>query len=98
MSKSSGKKEAVDMIFDKFGFKKKECGEVYDAIFEHIKSELMKGREVCTPLGAFSLKHVDDATKRNPRTGEPVDVKAHYKPVFDIYPSLKEAVKNYKPE
>ena len=47
-----------------------------------------------TGFGTFSVSHRAATTGRNPRTGEPIQIKASKQPKFKAGSPLKDAVNN----
>ena len=65
-----------------------------DAVFEAITKSLVKGEDVSVAgFGIFSAKMRAARTARNPRTGEPIQVKAMRVPKFRASKTLKDSVK-----
>ncbi len=94
MSKSYNKQDFVNQLSADNGLSKKQCGEIYDSLFNQIETALKDGKEVILPFGKIGLAPVKAAKKRNPKTGKEVDVPEHTKPTFKIFKSLKDAVKD----
>ncbi|MBG78194.1 MAG: integration host factor subunit beta [Alphaproteobacteria bacterium] len=64
---------------------------IVDAIFERITQALVEDDRVeLRGFGAFSVKHRDARTGRNPRTGETVEVEAKRLPFFKTGKALRE--------
>ncbi|WP_259782086.1 integration host factor subunit beta [Aestuariispira ectoiniformans] len=64
---------------------------IVTTIFEEISAALADGDRVeLRGFGAFSVKHRDARTGRNPRTGESVDVEAKAVPFFKTGKLLRE--------
>jgi integration host factor subunit beta len=60
-------------------------------IFDEISSALASGNRVeLRGFGAFSVRHRDARTGRNPRTGEAVNVDAKHVPFFKCGKELRE--------
>ncbi len=60
-------------------------------IFTEIAQALARGERVeIRGFGAFTVKHRDARTGRNPRTGDPVDVAAKAVPFFRAGKELRE--------
>ncbi len=63
---------------------------IVNTIFETITDALARGDRVeLRGFGAFSVKHRDARTGRNPRTGETVDVDAKAVPYFKTGKELR---------
>ncbi|MFB3925489.1 MAG: HU family DNA-binding protein [Syntrophales bacterium] len=73
---------------------KKEAEMAVNSVFESIRKALKKGDRVTLPgFGSFSVSKRAARQGRNPRTGEPVKIKARKVPKFTAGKGLKEAVK-----
>lgn len=69
----------------------RDVEKIVDTIFEEISGALAKGDRVeLRGFGAFSVKHRDARTGRNPRTGETVHVEAKRLPFFKTGKALRE--------
>lgn len=69
----------------------RDIEKIVDAIFEDITQALVRGDRVeLRGFGAFSIKHRDARTGRNPRTGETVEVEAKRLPFFKTGKALRE--------
>ena len=66
---------------------------VIDSVFDVIENALKKGDEVrLVGFGTFSVAKRKASTGRNPRTGEPMTIKASSQPKFKAGKGLKDAV------
>jgi DNA-binding protein HU-beta len=73
---------------------KKDAKVAVEAVLEAIVDGLVEDGEVSiSGFGKFTAKEVAASTKRNPRTGEEVQVAAHRKPKFSAGKALKESVR-----
>lgn len=64
---------------------------IVGTIFDEITDALVEGNRVeLRGFGAFSVRHRDARTGRNPRTGEAVDVAAKQMPFFKCGKELRE--------
>jgi len=64
---------------------------IVDSFFDEITDALIRGDRVeLRGFGAFSIKHRDARTGRNPRTGETVEVAAKRMPFFKTGKALRE--------
>ncbi len=69
----------------------RDIEKIVDTIFEDITQALVRGDRVeLRGFGAFSVKHRDARTGRNPRTGETVQVEAKRLPFFKTGKALRE--------
>jgi len=73
---------------------KKEANLALNAVVESIKKALKKGQRVTIPgFGSFSVIKRAARKGRNPRTGDPVKIKASKKAKFTAGKGLKEILK-----
>ncbi len=71
----------------------RDVEKIVETVFEEITSALANGDRVeLRGFGAFSIKHRDARTGRNPRTGEAVQVEAKRLPFFKTGKALREAL------
>lgn len=69
----------------------REIEKVVETVFDEISDALAEGNRVeLRGFGAFSVKHREARTGRNPRTGETVDVEAKSLPFFKTGKALRE--------
>ena len=72
---------------------------IVGTIFNEITAALARGARVeLRGFGAFTVKHRDARTGRNPRTGEAVPVEEKSVPFFKAGKELRERVNATKPE
>lgn len=88
------KKELIKAISEKTEMTQKTVGEVVDATFDVIEDTLMDGEDVSIAnFGKFVVVEKEASVKRNPATGQPVNVPAHNVVKFKASSTLKENVK-----
>ena len=64
---------------------------IVDTFFDEISDALVRGDRIeLRGFGAFSVKHREQRTGRNPRTGEQVDVPAKRLPFFKTGKALRD--------
>ena len=69
----------------------RDIEKIVEAVFDGISDALANGDRVeLRGFGAFSVKHRDARTGRNPRTGETVQVEAKRLPFFKTGKALRE--------
>jgi integration host factor subunit alpha len=89
------KAQLAELLFDQIGFNKRESKDMVDAFFELISAQLIKGEDVkLSGFGNFQIRTKSPRPGRNPRTGEPVSIKARSVVTFHASPKLKESVQN----
>lgn len=75
----------------------RDVEKIVDTVFDRITQALMDGDRVeLRGFGAFSVKHRDARTGRNPRTGETVHVEAKRLPFFKAGKALREDLNGEK--
>lgn len=69
----------------------RDVEKIVDTFFDEITTALARGDRVeLRGFGAFSVKHREARTGRNPRTGETVQVEAKRLPFFKTGKALRE--------
>ena len=69
----------------------RDIEKIVDTFFDEVTNALAKGDRVeLRGFGAFSVKHREARTGRNPRTGETVQVEAKRLPFFKTGKALRE--------
>lgn len=87
------KQDLVSAIADASGLTKADAGKAVEATFEAITGALKSGGEVrLVGFGTFCVANRKASTGRNPRTGEPMTIKASTQPKFKAGKALKDAV------
>jgi DNA-binding protein HU-beta len=87
------KQDLIGSVAETAGVTKAEAGKVIEAVFDTITATLKKGDEVrLVGFGTFAVTKRKASTGRNPRTGEPMKIKASAQPKFKAGKSLKDAV------
>lgn len=87
------KQELIGSVADATGLSKSDAIKAVEAVFDTISTALKKGDEVrLVGFGTFSVSKRKASTGRNPRTGEPMKIKASSQPKFKAGKGLKDAV------
>jgi len=87
------KSQLVDAIASDTGLSKAEAGRAVESFVGTVAKTLKKGDEVAiTGFGKFSVTQRAARRGVNPRTGEPVKIKASKAPKFTSGAGLKQAV------
>ncbi len=87
------KTELIEQMADKAGISKAAAGAALEAATEAIKATLKKGDAVTlVGFGSFSVTKRAARTGRNPKTGEPLKIKARKSPKFTAGKGLKDAL------
>ena len=88
------KKEIVKAIADELGLTQTAVKEVVQMTFDHIVDTLVEDRRIeLRNFGVFEVKRRAARQARNPKTGEPVAVKARYVVSFKPGKEMEERVK-----
>lgn len=87
------KQELIATVADHAGLSRGDASRAVEAVFDAITASLKKGDEVrLVGFGSFSTSKRKASTGRNPRTGEPMTIKASTQPKFKAGKGLKDAV------
>lgn len=87
------KQELVGQVAERTGLARGDAGRAVEAVFDAITLSLAGGEEVrLVGFGSFVVTRRKASTGRNPRTGEPMDIKASAVPKFRVGKGLKDAV------
>lgn len=87
------KQELIGSVAEASGLSKGDASKAVEAVFDSISAALTKGDEVrLVGFGTFSVSKRKASTGRNPRTGEPMTIKASSQPKFKAGKGLKDSV------
>lgn len=87
------KSDLADAVGQSFGGNKSMGATALDAVLNAITDALASGDKVqITGFGTFEVRHREARMGRNPRTGDPVQIKASNSPAFKAGKGLKDAV------
>ena len=87
------KNDLISAVAESSGLTKGDATKSVEAVFEAISGALKSGDEVrLVGFGTFSVAKRKASTGRNPRTGEPMTIKASSQPKFKAGKGLKDAV------
>jgi DNA-binding protein HU-beta len=87
------KSELVQKVAETAEIQKTVAAKAIDAVIESIKNSLKDGDTVTLiGFGTFTVRERAARTGRNPRTGDPIDIKEAKVPVFKPGKALKDAV------
>ena len=87
------KNDLISAVADSSGLSRSQAGQAVEGVFEAITGALKSGDEVrLVGFGTFSVAKRKASTGRNPRTGEPMSIKASTQPKFKAGKGLKDAV------
>ncbi len=87
------KNDLIGAVAETSGLSKSQASSAVESVFDSISSALKKGEEVrLVGFGTFSVARRKASTGRNPRTGEPMKIKASNHPKFKAGKGLKDSV------
>ena len=87
------KADLAELLFDRLGLNKREAKDMVEAYFEIIHDTLVNGGDVkLSGFGNFSIRRKAPRPGRNPRTGEPIPIKASNVETFHASLKLKAIV------
>jgi DNA-binding protein HU-beta len=87
------KQELIAAVANTSGLAKGDASRAVEAVFDTISSQLKKGDEVrLVGFGTFAVSRRKASTGRNPRTGEPMTIKASSQPKFKAGKVLKDSL------
>ena len=87
------KQELIAVVADQIGLPRADTARVVEGLLDTITNQLKKGGEVrLVGFGNFSVSRRKASTGRNPRTGEPMNIKATSQPKFRPGKVLKDSV------
>ena len=87
------KNERISEVAKTSGLTRSDATKAVEGVFDAITASLAKGDEVrLVGFGTFSVAKRKASTGRNPRTGEPMTIKASTQPKFKAGKGLKDSV------
>jgi DNA-binding protein HU-beta len=87
------KQELIAQVADQTGLARTDTARMVETMLDLITAHLKKGGEVrLVGFGNFSVSRRKASVGRNPRTGEPMNIKATSQPKFRPGKVLKDAV------
>jgi DNA-binding protein HU-beta len=87
------KQELISQVADRAGLNRNDASRAIETMLEIVTATLKRGDEVrLVGFGNFSITRRKSSTGRNPRTGEPMQIKASVQPKFRPGKVLKDAV------
>lgn len=77
------KLDIVDRVYERVGFTRKEAADAVEILFDEIKAKLSQGEKVSiSGFATFNVRQKKSRNARNPKTGEPIVIKARKVLVF----------------
>ena len=93
VSTTMNKNDLIGAVAETSGLSKSQAASAVESVFDSISTALKKGDEVrLVGFGTFSVAKRKASTGRNPRTGEPMSIKASNQPKFKAGKGLKDSV------
>lgn len=87
------KQELIGVVAETTGLSRSDANKAVEGVFDAITSTLKRGDEVrLVGFGTFSCSKRKASTGRNPRTGEPMQIKESIQPKFKAGKGLKDSV------
>jgi DNA-binding protein HU-beta len=87
------KNDLISAVAESSGLTRSDATKAVESVFDSITATLKKGDDVrLVGFGTFSVSKRKASTGRNPRTGEPMEIKASTQPKFKAGKGLKDAV------
>ena len=87
------KNDRLAAVVDASGLERSSATEAVEGVFEAVSAGVTRGDEdLLVGFGTFSVAKRKASTGRNPRTGEPMTIKATTQPKFKAGKGLKDAV------
>ncbi len=91
------KAELIEFVAKQCDFTKVDAQSAVEAVFDGIRKTVKKGQDArFVGFGTFTVAKRAATTGRNPRTGEPIKIKASKNVKFKAGKELKEAVNKKK--
>lgn len=88
------KTELVDAVAQTTDLSKVAAGKAVDAVLATVSKSLRSGETVVlTGFGTFSIRERPARTGHNPKTGQPMEIKASKTPVFKAGKTLRDGIK-----
>ena len=85
------KLDIINEVVNKTGITKTKAELAVETVFESMKKALGQGERIeLRGFGVFNVRPRKTGIGRNPRTGEPVDVRAKHVPFFKSGKELRE--------
>ncbi len=92
------KAELAEMLFDRLGLNKRESKDMVEAFFDIVHGALVDANDVkLSGFGNFNIRRKAPRPGRNPRTGEPIPIKARNVVTFHASHKLKALVQGDVP-
>ena len=92
-SNDMNKQELIGTVAETTGLSRGDASKAVEGVFDAITDALKRGDEVrLVGFGTFAVSRRKASTGRNPRTGEPMQIKESNQPKFRAGKGLKDTV------
>jgi DNA-binding protein HU-beta len=92
-SNHMNKQELIGSVAETTGLSRSDASKAVEGVFDTISVALQRGDEVrLVGFGTFTVSKRKASTGRNPRTGEPMQIKESSQPKFRAGKGLKDSV------
>jgi len=89
------KRDLVNEISNRTGLPQVETKKIVECFLDSVARFLIEGNNIeIRGFGRFKIRNRSGYNARNPRTGEPIEVEAGKKPVFEPSKELKKVLNN----
>ena len=87
------KRDLVNDISSRTGLPQIETKKIVECFLDSVARSLIEGNNIeIRGFGRFKIRNRNSYRARNPRTGEPIEIEAGKKPVFEPSKELKKAL------
>ncbi len=87
------KADLINLVSEKAGITRVKAETVVNTIFDSMIEALMRDDRIeIRGFGSFSNRYYNSHKGRNPRTGEPIDIRNKRTPFFKVGKELREEV------
>lgn len=90
------KKELIESMSEKSGLSNRQCEKALNGMIHTVSTELLSGEVRLVGFGTFAVTERAERMGRNPKTGEPMPIKAKRVPVFRAGSTLRDLVNQRK--
>jgi integration host factor subunit alpha len=83
--------DIIESAYEQLGIPKKDCARIVESLFDLIKDDLVKGKDVkISGFGKWTVKAKKKRMGRNPQTGEALTISARKVTSFKASPLLRK--------
>jgi integration host factor subunit alpha len=91
------KADLVDRVYEKVGFTRQEAAEAVEVLLDSIKAVLAQGESVrIARFASFNLREKNARNARNPKTGEPIQIRSRrvltFKPSRQLLDATNQSI------